>query len=95
LNVSEAFAVLSSVVKSTEKPADIVATAMDFDRVLGLRLAEQLSSDLPSEVKELLDSREQARKDGNYAQSDALRDQIAALGYTVLDTPTGQKISKS
>lgn len=52
------------------------------------------TDEVPSEVQALADARAQARKDKNWAQSDALRDQIAALGYMVEDTPQGQKLRK-
>lgn len=95
LNVSEAFAVLTAVVKSSHKAADIIATALDFDRVLGLKLAQGLELNIPPEVKELLEEREEARKSGDYGKSDDLRDKILSAGYKVLDTSEGQKISKS
>jgi cysteinyl-tRNA synthetase len=94
LNMSEAFAVLSSVMKSAEKAADIVATVLDFDRVLGLQLDSSLEDSVPEQVKQLLEQREQARKAGDYALADRLRDEVAKNGYSVLDTAGGQKISK-
>ncbi|GAB6035936.1 cysteine--tRNA ligase [Fundidesulfovibrio butyratiphilus] len=42
-----------------------------------------------AKVQELLDARQQARKEKDFARSDALRDEIAALGVEVKDTPTG------
>lgn len=44
----------------------------------------------PHDVQELADLRVQARADRDYATSDALRDQLAALGWGVKDTPDGQ-----
>jgi cysteinyl-tRNA synthetase len=93
--MSEAFAVVAEVVKSGEKPEDILATVLDFDSVLGLKLAEGMEQSLPEEVKGLLDKREKARKDGDYAQADRLRDELSSMGYTVSDTADGQKISKN
>jgi cysteinyl-tRNA synthetase len=80
--------------KSAEKAADIVATVLDFDKVLGLQLDEALDDDVPDQVKELLEQRDLARKDGDYALADRLRDEIVKNGYSVLDTAGGQKISK-
>lgn len=42
-----------------------------------------------AKVQELLDARQQARKEKDFARSDALRDEIAALGVEVKDTPAG------
>lgn len=47
----------------------------------------------PQEVKELVKQREQARANKDWPTSDALRQQIAALGWQVMDTPDGPKLS--
>ena len=43
----------------------------------------------PAKVQELLDARAQARKDKDFAQSDAIRDELAAMHVEVKDTPQG------
>jgi hypothetical protein len=51
--------------------------------------------DAPSpEVLTLLEERRAARSRRDFAASDALRQQIAALGWQVQDTPDGQKLVK-
>lgn len=47
----------------------------------------------PDDVQQLADRRAQARADKDYAASDALRAEIAALGWAVKDTPEGQVLS--
>jgi cysteinyl-tRNA synthetase len=42
-------------------------------------------------VEQLLAARAEARKNKDFARSDELRDEIAALGVTVKDTPAGQE----
>jgi cysteinyl-tRNA synthetase len=42
----------------------------------------------------LLETREKARADKNWAESDRLRDEITALGWQVQDTPDGAKLVK-
>jgi cysteinyl-tRNA synthetase len=59
--------------------------------VLGLVPREEA---IPDEVLELVKRRQEARANKNYAEADALRDRIAALGYEVKDTPEGPKINK-
>jgi len=46
-------------------------------------------------VQALAQEREQARKDRDWARSDALRDKLTAMGYTVEDTKLGQKVVKT
>ena len=58
--------------------------------------APPLEEDKPSaEILALLDQRQQARAGKQWSESDRLRDQIAALGWTVQDTKDGQKLVKS
>lgn len=66
------------------------------DRILGLDLARDVGkardvvADLPDGAAELLDRRAAARAAKDWAGSDALRDELAALGVAVTDGPGGQ-----
>ncbi|MDO5740679.1 MAG: cysteine--tRNA ligase [Ornithinimicrobium sp.] len=42
-------------------------------------------------VEQRLAAREQARKDKDFAEADAIRDQLTALGVVIEDTPTGAR----
>ena len=48
----------------------------------------------PEEVVALTSQRQKARAEKNWAESDRLRDEIAASGWQVQDTPDGQKLVK-
>ena len=52
------------------------------------------SEEIPEEVRELAALRAQTRKDRNWSQSDALREQLAELGWLAEDTPQGQKLRR-
>lgn len=56
--------------------------------------AEQVAAPSP-EVLALLEARQQARAGKDWSKSDRLRDEIAALGWQVQDTPAGQKLIRS
>ena len=47
----------------------------------------------PDEVLALADARAQARADKDFARSDELRDEIAAAGWLIKDTPDGYALS--
>lgn len=90
LNTAQALAVVWEVVKDEAlSDAEKKALVLDFDRVLGLELAatsdDRRAEAVPAEIQTLFDKRAQLRKAGNYAQADALRDKIIALGYEVTD----------
>jgi cysteinyl-tRNA synthetase len=69
------------------------ALLLDFDRVLGLDLgiAPPEEIPLPDGAAELLERRAAARAARDFSASDALRDELAAMGVEVRDTPKGQE----
>jgi cysteinyl-tRNA synthetase len=69
------------------------ALLLDFDRVLGLSLDAPAAAEepLPPGAAELLERRAAARADRDFATSDAIRDELAAMGVDVRDTPSGQE----
>jgi cysteinyl-tRNA synthetase len=74
-------------------PAQRRALLLEFDRVLGLSLdqaADPSDGELPEGAAALLEQRAAAREARDYATSDRLRDELAALGVEVRDTPAGQ-----
>jgi cysteinyl-tRNA synthetase len=52
---------------------------------------EKLSTAVNALVANLLDQREAARKDKDFAAADAIRDQLKAAGFELEDTPQGPK----
>jgi cysteinyl-tRNA synthetase len=68
---------------------------LDFDRVLGLKLAENARSaggEIPQEILDLVEQRQQARKSKDFAASDRIRDELAAKGWVIEDTPQGPRV---
>ena len=48
---------------------------------------------VPAEVMALVEQREQARKDRDFARADALRAEVEALGFQIEDTRQGPKVT--
>lgn len=96
LNMPQAMAILNEMLKSDISPADKLATALDFDKVFGLKLDEYIQKkiEIPTDIKNLMDERESARKNKNWTKSDELRDKIKNLGFEVKDTSGGQQITR-
>ncbi len=94
LGMPTAVAVTHAVEKADDlSPQQRRALLLDFDRVLGLSLdapAEAVPSELPEGATDLLERRAAARAGRDFATSDALRDELAALGVEVRDTADGQ-----
>jgi cysteinyl-tRNA synthetase len=58
--------------------------ALDLDR-------EPREADIPPEAIELVERRQRAREDRDWATADRLRVELGALGVEVDDTPDGPK----
>jgi cysteinyl-tRNA synthetase len=93
LNFPQAVALIWQLLADSSLTPDVQrATLLDFDRVLGLGLAELKPPTIPPEIQNLLVEREAARKARDFATADALRAQIETAGFTIEDTEKGQKI---
>jgi len=97
LNASEALAVVNEAAKTANKGENPGAAAFlrsALTDVFGIDLAVMEES-APSDVKTLADERQAAREAKDWAASDRLRDEIAAKGWIVEDTPQGPKLKKA
>jgi cysteinyl-tRNA synthetase len=96
LNTPKALAVMWDMLGSSISPEQKSSALVWMDEVLGLGIKDRLGvvEDIPQEVHDLLDKREKAREDKDWKLSDALRQELLALGYEVEDTPAGQKVRK-
>ncbi len=63
-------------------------------RVLEALPAEDVEDAPPQEVLDLAAARQAARRARDWAAADALREQIAALGWEVRDTPSGPQLAR-
>lgn len=111
LDTAGALATLWDMTKDDAlSPADVGATLLDFDKVLGIGLTEpgveltkMLASEfgeqvevgeLPEDVQHLVQEREAARAVQNWQRADDLREQISHKGYDVKDTNDGAQVVK-
>ena len=97
LNMPVALSVVWDIVKNPKKSKKLANLLLDFDNVLGIKIDEPIQTkkeEVPSEVQELLEKRNEARKEKNWALSDELRDKIKELGYIVKDSKDGATLEK-
>jgi cysteinyl-tRNA synthetase len=71
-------------VLDTLRRMDTVFAVLDVDR----------EEEAPAEVLKLVDERQAARKAKDFARSDAIRDQLKALGWVIEDTPKGVRVKR-
>ncbi len=93
LNTPRALAVIWKLMDGDYASADKAATLLMMDKVLGLSLDKFVAKKIkiPAEIQELLDRRQAARGQKDWAGSDELRQVIEKSGWTVEDTKDGQK----
>jgi len=95
LNAPQALAAVWDAVRAPDlSPADTWAFLEDADRALGFDLAGARAPDLDesgtdARVDELVAERQAARAAKDFATSDRIRDDLAAEGIEIVDTPTG------
>jgi cysteinyl-tRNA synthetase len=63
--------------------------------ILGLNLNNRSKDTYPENIKELLEARQNARQNRDFSRADEIRNELAALGFEVMDTPEGQKLKST
>ena len=97
INVPLALGILFTAIKEP-KSKDIYELALYFDKEFGLSLDQlpaikEESVDVPEEVMALVEKRKEAKKNKDFTLADSIRGEILALGYNVLDTREGVKVT--
>lgn len=105
LNTADAIAEIFNIVKevnsnvnSTTNPSAGIIDFCDslireLAGVLGIAQKNETVS-LDSEVQELINQRQQARKEKNWKLADEIRDRLKDMGFAIEDTPQGAKVTK-
>jgi cysteinyl-tRNA synthetase len=93
-NISKAVSVLWDLLKDKSiDDSDIIATALDFDKVLGLKLIENIETkikkegeELSPEILSLVQKRQEARERNDWTEADRLRQELKdKFNYNVID----------
>lgn len=94
--ISAIFDIVSSANKNLDKNGDnsaevinaVIAAIHELGDVLGL-FEEKENSDIDSEIEELIEKRNEARKNKDWAEADRIRDELKARNIILKDTPMG------
>jgi len=103
LNISESLGALFDLVHAGNRAIDaktisgdqavaVLRMLAEFDAVLGfLAKPEEV---VPAEAIHLLERRQHARQTKNWSEADRVRNELAALGWIIQDTPQGPKLKR-
>lgn len=101
LNFPKAIAIIWEVLKDKELTNEVkYNTLLELDKMLGLgfdkvEAESEKETIVDDNINELVNQRNKARADKDYALADKLRDEISALGYTLKDTAEGTVVTKN
>ena len=74
---------------------EALARIKELTDVLGIFGGEDEEEGLGDDIQALIDERQAARKEKNWARADEIRDQLAAMGITLKDTPQGVQVIRN
>ena len=105
LNISGALGAVFEFIRAVNKHLDADEVSADgaqaslamldrLDDVVGI-LGDAPAAETPQEILDLIEARQQARRDKDFAKSDAIRDELTKNGWILEDTPDGPKIKKT
>jgi cysteinyl-tRNA synthetase len=102
LNAPKALAVVATVARSHDlTAADRWSLLSEFDEVLGFGLADAEDPDKADDgsaadprIAELLAARTAARAAKDWAEADRIRNELAADGFEIVDTPDGPEVRR-
>ena len=91
INTSMMLTVLYDVIKSDINNSTKLYLIKDFDSVLSLSLLEdeEISKELENYILSKIEERNQAKKGKNYAQADAIREELLSKNIVIKDTREG------
>ena len=103
LNISGAMGQLFDWLRESNKAMDLGAlspgqaaqTLLDFKKINTVLALEEDVQTASSEILALVEDRQQARAERNWARSDEIRDQIALLGWIIKDTKQGPQLIRA
>ena len=95
LNMPLAMSFVWEAARFEKKNPEVAKLLKNFDSVLGIKIdkiSKKTEPKIPQEILDLVEQRNVARKNKDWAKSDELRDLISQKGYNIKDTKDGTEI---
>jgi cysteinyl-tRNA synthetase len=98
LDIPGAIALVREILRAPLPPEERRWLVLDADLVLGLDLHRGWDSDVAASVPDVviarLAERTAARQARDFQRADAIRDELAALGWDIIDEPGGSRVQR-
>lgn len=94
LDMPQALAILHETLKAEVSPGEKYWLLLEYDKVFGLGLAHIKSAEVPIEILQIAEQRQEARTNKDWAKSDELRKKIEDLGWIIKDSAQGFEIKR-
>lgn len=100
LNMPGAMSVVWDIARNENKSVQFAELLEAFDKVLGLDIKnaenylKREEEDIPEDIRDIINKRNEARKKKDWEASDSLRDLIIEKGYSIKDTKEGTIVKR-
>jgi cysteinyl-tRNA synthetase len=96
LNIPKALSTVWGIIRNPKKSKVLFDLLVKMDEILGLDIdkvekKEEAIDPVSDEIQKLIEERQKARKEKNWALSDKIRDDLKAQGIILEDSPEGVK----
>ncbi len=86
----------AEVILNQYRDFDRILAVLDVDSAVAAAEENQSAADaVPAEIAALVQKRAEAKKAKDFAQADAIRNELKNMGWTVEDSPAGPKVYKA
>jgi cysteinyl-tRNA synthetase len=77
-----------------EDARDAMSALHEVDEVLGILRHEGEPAELPPEIQQLVQERDEARKKTDFRRADEIRDRLSTEGYLIEDHAAGTRVKR-
>ena len=94
MNTAMALTVLYEVLKLDTSDKTKKHLVLEFDKVLSLDLLKDDIIDIDQRIVNLIEKRNEAKKNKDYNEADRIRDYLESIGFRLIDSREGTTIEK-
>lgn len=94
LDTPKAIALMHNVIKSNLNDASKYSLLLEFDKIFSLSFSELKKEEIPEDIKELAEKRQEYRQNKDWDMSDKIREELKNKGWDIQDDENEYKIKQ-